>query len=245
MKTVRTRCLPQSKIKCRVSQHPLPHQHLNQHRSMKLEPVESTPSTQVEPPSAQVQPAVNAGRAAISAGSATFGSGRAAINAGSAAVNAGPAAVNAGSATVNTGPAAGRRLRGPSSHGSSRPRARHSLPLHKAAVEVLAESLRREEGSARRSPTLGPVLLVSEIKLYNEEVIEGRPQGGQYLRAPEKRISTARAKCTRSGSIPGSKAKDDYFHQELVQRPRRRRSNLARNVISEENVAPLKRRSPL
>lgn len=60
-------------------------------------------------------------------------------------------------------------------------------------------------------------LLVSEIKLYNEEVIEeGRRAGNIYSRLKED-IDRSR-QMYEERIDPRLQGKDDYFHQELVQR---------------------------
>jgi hypothetical protein len=78
-------------------------------------------------------------------------------------------------------------------------------------VEVTDEEERRQHNDARRFARL----LVSEIKLYNEQrVVEGRSQGNLYERLREY-IDRSREMYDKRVK-PGVSAKYDYFHSELV-----------------------------
>jgi hypothetical protein len=78
-------------------------------------------------------------------------------------------------------------------------------------VEVFDEDEKRQHNDARRFARL----LVSEIKLYNEEkVVGGRSQGNLYERLREY-IDRSREMYDKRVK-PGVSAKYDYFHHELV-----------------------------
>ena len=78
-------------------------------------------------------------------------------------------------------------------------------------VEVSDEEEKRQHNDARRFARL----LVSEIKLYNEQkVVEGRVQGNLYERLREY-IDRSREMYDKRVK-PGVSSKYDYFHQELV-----------------------------
>ena len=78
-------------------------------------------------------------------------------------------------------------------------------------VEVSDEDEKRQHNDARRFARL----LVSEIKLYNEQkVVEGRSQGNLYERLREY-IDRSREMYDKRVK-PGVSAKYDYFHHELV-----------------------------
>ena len=78
-------------------------------------------------------------------------------------------------------------------------------------VEVHDEEERRQHNDARRFARL----LVSEIKLYNEQrVVEGRSEGDLYERLREY-IERSREMYEKRVK-PGVSAKYDYFHDELV-----------------------------
>jgi hypothetical protein len=78
-------------------------------------------------------------------------------------------------------------------------------------VEVFDEDEKRQHNDARRFARL----LVSEIKLYNEQkVIEGRTQGNLYERLREY-IDRSREMYDKRVK-PGVANKYDYFHHELV-----------------------------
>ena len=78
-------------------------------------------------------------------------------------------------------------------------------------IEVFDEDEKRQHNDARRFARL----LVSEIKLYNEEkVAEGRSQGNLYERLREY-IDRSREMYDKRVK-PGVTAKYDYFHHELV-----------------------------
>jgi hypothetical protein len=78
-------------------------------------------------------------------------------------------------------------------------------------VEVASEEERRQHNDARRFARL----LVSEIKLYNEQkVTEGRAQGDLYPRLREY-IDRSRDMYDKRVK-PGVAQRYDYFHHELV-----------------------------
>ena len=78
-------------------------------------------------------------------------------------------------------------------------------------VEVSDEEEKRQHNDARRFARL----LVSEIKLYNEQkVVEGRVEGNLYERLREY-IDRSREMYDKRVK-PGVSSKYDYFHQELV-----------------------------
>jgi hypothetical protein len=91
------------------------------------------------------------------------------------------------------------------------PRRRYGSYDVELPVEVFDEDEKRQHNDARRFARL----LVSEIKLYNEQkVIEGRTQGNLYERLREY-IDRSREMYDKRVK-PGVANKYDYFHHELV-----------------------------
>jgi len=90
-------------------------------------------------------------------------------------------------------------------------RRRHGSYDAELPVEVSDEDEKRQHNDARRFARL----LVSEIKLYNEQkVVEGRTQGNLYERLREY-IDRSREMYDKRVKA-GVSAKYDYFHHELV-----------------------------
>ena len=85
----------------------------------------------------------------------------------------------------------------------------------KAAAEAASSDIPAGEEALHEEARRLARLLVSEIKLYNEEVIEeGRMAGNIYSRLKE---DIDRSRQMYSERID-PRIKEDYFHQELVQR---------------------------